>query len=283
MPSYLVPNSALAKGRIKKATVQALSSISMSASASPQAEIDIPTYGDILGFEVVLTQLTAGTLTDANSVDYAIQGIAIKDRSGRPILSKIRGKDLPQLDRMLNIGRSRTVPDTANSANTHRFFLPCNIEKKDQTSRLQLTLAPYSDMATGATGGTVSIDVIAWYVDQSNIDTTQRIFRISQSIDSGLKRFGPSLPKGVVIQHLLFKVGTESNITDITFSADGKAELQDVRPTDLQAIEDVRLSDGHVTGQFTMLNTPFVSTDRTILDVTGAGSDTIEWFIIVAD
>lgn len=284
MPNYLLPNVAIGVGNTKRAIVQSLSSISMGASASPQAEIDIPNYGDVIALELILTQLTTGTLVGPVPMERAIQQISIKDKSGKPIWSSIRGRDLKIFDRLLNVGNNRAVPNTSNSSQTYRWFIPCDIEQKDQVARLQATIAAFSDMATsGATGGTVTLDVIAWYQDQTQIAFTTRFMRISQSIVSGLNRFGPNLPKNITIQHLLFAVGTEANITDITFSEDGNAELQEVRPSDLTGIDAVRLTDGHVTGEFSLFNSPFVATDKTILDVDGAGSDTVEWYLIIAD
>lgn len=284
MPNYLMPNVAMGVGKTRFAKVQSVSSVSMGASAVPQTETDIPNYGDVTAIEVVLTQSTAGTLTGAKTLDYSLQSLAIKDKKGNPIWSSIRGIDLPVLDRLFNIGVNRTVTTTSASSATHRWLIPCNIEQKDQTSRIQVTLAPYSDMATsGATGGSVSFDVIVYYQDQTQLTFSQRIFRLTQSLVSGACRFGPNLPKGTTIQHLLFKVGTESNISQIDFSADGSSELNALRLTDLQAIEDSRLVSGHVTGQFSLFNSPFVSTDKTRLDVQGAGSDTIEWFVVTAE
>lgn len=283
MPNYLIPNTALGVGKTRFAKVQSVASLAMGASAAPQTEVDIPNYGDIIAVEVVLTQLTAGTLSASKTIDYSLQQLAIKDRSGKPIWTGVRGIDLSKLDRFLNIGRTRTVPTTLNTATTHRWLIPCNIEQKDQTAKLAVTVSAFSDMATGATGGTVSFDIVVYYQDQSQIAFTQRIMRLTQSIISGVNRVAPILPKDKVIQHLLFSLTTESNITDIDFSADGSSELSGIRLSDLQAIEDVRLISGHVTGEFSLLNSVFAVTDRTILDVNGAGSDTISWYLVIAD
>lgn len=284
MPSYLIPNVAVGVGKVRRQVIQSLSSLSMSATASPQSEVEIANYGDVVAMEYILTQSTTGTLTGANPIDRAIASIAIKDKKGNPIMSNIRGRDLVIFDRLLNIGNNRAVPTTSGTGQTYRWFVPHNIEQKDMPARLQATIAAFSDMATsGATGGTVTLDIVAWYQDKSNVTYTQRFFRISQAIVSGSNRFGPNLPRGVVIQHILFSVGTEANITDLTLNSDGNSELSLVRPTDLTGIDAVRLTDGHVTGQFSLYNSPFVAIDRSVLDVTGAGSDTIEWYLALAD
>jgi len=285
MPNFNVPNIVLSEGKFRKVNVLSLSSIAMGTGVSPQTEVDIPAYGDLVGLQLVLTQTTAGTLTGAKTLDYAIDGLAVKDKSGRPIWQRIRGVDLAFLERYLSgKGRSRTVPTTSGSSQTHSYYIPTNIEFKDMVARIQVSLAAYSAMATsGATGGTVSLDVIAYYVDKSNAQFTQRIQRTTQTIGAGTYRLGPILPKQVAIQHLLFKVGTESNITSLLFSSDGRQELDDITPTQLANMDDVVQTSGHVTGQFSLYNSPFVSDTKTIFDIQGAGSDSVELFIVTAD
>lgn len=283
MPNYIFPNIAAGDGKLRREIIQSEASITMGTANNPRTEVDIPALGDLVALEVELTQSTTGTLTTAGTLDAALAGIAIKDVRGTAIWNSIRGSDLPLLDRVFNIGRSRTVPTTSGTAQTHRWLLPFNIELADMPARIQVTIAPYSAMAaSGATGGSVTYNLVAYYQDKSNIQVTQRLSRITQTIVSGLNRFGPNLPKQTLIQHLLFSVGTESNITSVNFSSDGAAELREITPSDLTGIDDVRLVSGHVTGQFSLYNSPFVSTTKSILDVTGAGSDTVQWYVITA-
>lgn len=286
MPAYQLPNTVRGQGRVRKAVIQSLSSVSLGASQSPQNEIDIPNRGDMAFLEVVLTASLTGTLSGPKPFDNVLAFLSLKDKAGRPIFSSVRGTDLEPLDFFLNRGRQKSVANVSNSAQTARFIIPCNVETKDMTARLQVTLEAYSatTLATsGATGGTVSLDFIAWYMDTTDLKFTQRIYRLTQSIVSGLNRFAPNLPKDVVILYLLFTIGTESNLTNVTFSADGSTELDQLRPTDMQAIDDTVYVSGHQTGWFSLYNSPFQSDTKTILDVTGAGSDTLQWYCIVAD
>jgi len=282
--NYLVPNTALGKGKIRIRTVQTLSAKAMTASEATQDAVDIPSQGDILGFEFVLTQSTEGTLTGAKTIANAIKNLSIKDVRGQAIWSKIRGIDLSLFSRYMNIGRNRTIATSANSANTHRWFVPCNIEMKHMTARLETTIAPYSDMATsGATGGSFTLEVKAWYMDETQIDFTQRFSRRTLDIISGSKSFAAILPKSKFVQNMLFTIGTESNISSINFSENGDTELSDLKLAGLITLDDERLVDGHVTGEFSLYNSSFTPTDLTQFDVEGAGSDSMQLFLVVAE
>lgn len=286
MPAYQLPNTARGQGRVRKAVIQSLSSVNLGTASSPQTETDIPVRGDLAFLEVVLTGSLTGTLSGAADMSYLLSNIAVKDKAGRSILSSIRGKDLELLDFFLNRGRQKTYPNVSNSAQTVRYILPLNVEVKDMTARIQATLEAYNSTnlaSSGATGGTVSLDIIGWYMDDTDLKFTQRIYRLSQSVVSGLNRFAPNLPKDVVILYLLLSIGTESNLTNITFSANGAAELDQVRVTDLTGVDDVVYTSGHQTGLFSLYNSAFKSDTNTILDVTAGGSDTIQWYTVIAD
>lgn len=272
------------KGRVRSVVVQSLSNISMTTSNQPQNEVDIPSYADVIGFIFELTASTTGTLSGANTLASALSRIGIRDVTGKNIFQEIRGVDLNTISTYQGIGQTITVATVSASNQTMRWFVPCNIERKDMTSRIQVTIAPYSDMASsGATGGTVSLTTTAVYLDNTNVERTTRYMRITQSIVSGANRFAPNLPKQVPIVSLLGTVGTESNITNFNFSADGNAELQQLTLGQITAMEDWLLVDGHLSGRFSLFNTAFVSNDRTILDVNAGGSDTIQWLLVLAD
>lgn len=280
MVSEIFPNTALAKGKLRRETIQSVSNISLTTSTNPQSQTDIPVRGDMVALQVKVTASATGTLTGANAIVNALDSVNIVDRANRPILSKIRGSDLPFMSRYLNIGRSRTPATISGSSQTHSVLIPLNIEIEAMPARIQAVLAPYSALASsGATGGSVSLEFIAYYADESTLNTTDRIARLTQSIGSGTNRFAPNLPKGEVISDLLFKIGSESNINNVDFSADGRSELSRITPDDLSLIDDERLVSGHVTGEFSLYATPFVSDTLTILDVQGSGSDTLEWFV----
>lgn len=286
MPSSKMPNSQLMKGRIRKEVIQTLGSVNQGGSSATQTEEDIPTRGDIIGISIQLTQTTTGTLTTPVTIEKAIENLTIKDVSGRLIWSKMRGQDLTIIDRYLNIGNSRTVPTATDAtAKAHSWFIPLGIEKKDQKARMQVTIAPFSAMAaSGATAGVVSIKIVAWYADESKIPFTQRFQRITETLNSGLNRYAPDLPKNVPITNIFLKFNSaESNLSELDFTADGNTELRDMTAKDLTVLDDVVLTDGHVSDEFSLYNVPFVATSKTIFDVTGSGSDTVEMIVLTAD
>lgn len=285
MPNTKMPNSQLMKGRIRKEVIQTLGSVAQGGSSATQTEEDIPTRGDIIGISVELTQISVGTLVTPATIEKAIENLTIKDVSGRLIWSKMRGQDLTIIDRYLNIGNSRTVPTSSTSSASHSWFIPLGIEKKDQKARMQVTIAPFSAMAaSGTTAGTVSIKLVAWYADESKIPFTQRFQRITETLNSGLNRYAPDLPKGVPITNIFLKFNTaESNLSELDFTADGNTELRDMTAADMTVVDDVVLTDGHVSDEFSLYNVPFVATSKTIFDVTGSGSDTVEMIVLTAD
>ncbi|MBI2445109.1 hypothetical protein HYV43_01840 [Candidatus Micrarchaeota archaeon] len=270
--------------RFKRQTIQALSSISMSASAAPQSEVTIPNVGALVGLVLHLTQSTTGTLTTAATLDYAIQSIDVKDRQGNWIAQNIRGRDLTFIETVFGAnGINTSVATTSGSNQTRRYFIPLEISQKDQDAKLQVTIAPYSDMAaSGATGGTVSLTVVGIY-STNDPGYTRRYTRLSQSIVSGTNRFGPNLPQNRKVAMVGFTVGTESNVTDVTFTRDGTVELPAITPADMIALDQDTFVSGHQTGRFKLPLTPFVPNPVTQLDVNGAGSDTVNWFLVLME
>jgi hypothetical protein len=269
-------------GKFKNQVVET-KTVTMSTSEQPQNEVQIPVYGDIAAVEVTLAQLTTGTLTTAKTLDYSVKGLVVKDRSGVLLMQNIRGVDLLFLERYRNIGRSRTIATTSSSSQTEQFYIPLNVEAKDQEAKMQISISPYSDMAaSGATGGTVTYTTSVWYYTVSESVKTEKIQRITKSVVSGANTFGNDLPKNLEVSNLLFKIGTESNITNVTFTGDGNKEMDSVTMPHLIGIDNAKLVSGHVTGEFALYNAPFFSTAATRFDIVGAGSDTMEIFVVSA-
>ena len=283
MPNNNLPNVFMSQGKFKAALIQS-KTVTLSSVTQQLDEITIPAYGDIAALQIMLSVTTTGTLTTPATVDNIINQLQVKDNQGAFIMSKVRGVDLTTLDRVLNIGNVRTVPNASNSAVTYSFIVPLNIERKNQYATLQATLDAYSVLAaSGATGGTVVIDTIALYFEQTNLQFTERITRFTQTIGSGDLPVTPLLPKNVLITGLLFKIGTESNLTYVNFSSDGSQELQTMPPARYAAIDSTRLTGGHVTGTFDLYVTPFISTDNVQYTLTGAGADTINHLVLTRD
>lgn len=250
-------------------------------NAGVMGEVEIKNKGGLMALGLVVTQSTTGTLVTPNPIDRALQLVSLKDSATNPIFSSIRGQDLAVLEHMFGqFGVNTAVPDTANSANKRKYILPVSIKREHLTAKLQITVAPYSAMAaSGATGGSVTVKVIGIYGDGMEPEKTTRYFRAEQEIASGTKSFGNKLTKQRLVSDggLVGVVTTESNITSITFSADGGEELQAMTMDDFAAHETQTRVSGHVTGRFKIPHMAFVPTEETVLDVDAAGTDTIHW------
>lgn len=276
-------------GVVRTRVIQSLSSIALSASASPQSEVDIPIQGDLVGVIVELTASATGTLTTPGTIDNALQSINIKDRFGNPIWQSIRGIDLNEFEflQSWNVnqrGINTAVATTSGSSQTRRYWIPFRIDTAMFPCKLNMTLAPFSAMAaSGATGGTVSVIVTGVFKDNAANNYTDRFVRLTQTIVSGTNRFAPNLPKGRIINNLAFTVGTESNVSNVTFSRDGSLELSQVTVGQLTALDQDLFISGHVTGVENLYNSAFLSTENTQLDVEGAGSDTLQWLIVLSE
>ena len=274
---------------VKTAIVQSVSSLAMSSASAPQTEVDILNFGDLIGLNIELTQSTTGTLTGANTIDFAIESMSIKDRLGNPIWQNVRGRDLNEFELLNgfyvnNKGINTSVSTTSSTAATRRYHIPFRIDAAMFTAKFQMTIAPFSAMATsGATGGTVSVRVSAIYRNEAANDVTDRLLRLTQSVVSGTNRFAPNLPKGRLINHLAFTIGTESNLTRVTFSSDGSAEISDFTIAEAIALDQNLFNSGHVTGIINLYNSPFVSTDVTIYDIEASGSDTLQHLIMLSE
>lgn len=281
MPSTTMPNAALAEGKVKRTKVLT-QTVSLTDSQQTLERKDIPQKGDIVALEVKVSGSVTGTLVTPSTVASFITKFDLKDKENNPLLTNIRGIDLAQLERMLNIGNVRTVPDADNSTVEHTWMLPMNIEAKDQISRVQFSVAPIADMAaSGATGGSVTVELIAWYADNSKIGVTRKIDRLTQTISgAALDRFGEKLPRNQVVNHLLFKVDTPANVDNIKFTSNGTAELEDIELDDLAAMDEARYTGGNVSGEYDLYNSPFIPDSRTELDVTTTGAATIQWYVV---
>lgn len=274
---------------VKTAIVQSVSSLAMSAASSPQTEVDVPNFGDLIGLNIELTQISTGTLVTPNTIDFAIESMSIKDRLGNPIWQNIRGRDLNEFELLNgfyvnNKGINTAVATSSTSSATRRYHIPFRIDGAMYPVKFQMTIAPFSAMAaSGTTGGTVSVRVSAIYRNESANDVTDRLLRLTQAVVSGTNRFAPNLPKGRLINHLAFSIGTESNLTRVTFSSDGSAEISDFTISEAVALDQNLFNSGHVTGIINIYNSPFVSTDVTIYDIEASGSDTLQHLIVLSE
>lgn len=283
MPNAKFPFILATQGKLRRETIQEISNISLGTGEISGDRIQVPQYGDLIALEVQVTTKADGTLADPATVEKALKEIVVTDKRGKSLMKNIRGEDLAMLCRMSNVGRSRTIPTTSNSSQTHAFLLPFIVDRQGSMPIYStVKLAPYTSLDSAATGGNVSVKLVGWFADDTNSGVTQKFSRLTKTLNSGTNRYKPDLPEESTIQSIYFKVGSESNISSIDFSGNGQTELSSLTPSDLQLIDDEVLVDGHVTGEFSLYNSAFVVGSKTVFTVEGEGSDTMEIFLVEA-
>ncbi|MCK4997147.1 hypothetical protein KAS08_02490 [Candidatus Pacearchaeota archaeon] len=267
----------------KTRTLMQYSSVSLSANAQVQSTQVIPTLADVTGIDWDLKVNVAGTLTGAKTVENAIQRLVISDRNGKPVMD-VAGTDLPLLSLLLSPNGSYSTPETATESTDkyYRDVLGITAVLANQPLSMQITFAPFSALATsGATGATVDLTMNVWYGSNLGNETT-RIYKRNVSVTEGDNFEGINLVNGVDVNTLAFKIGSESNLTGITFSSNGN--MDDLSKMPLQQIRNLEndvYRDGHQTGIFNLFVTPFkVATQNTRLDFDASGSDTISIYQI---
>jgi hypothetical protein len=259
-----------------------LVSYSITASTSDQVQSTqvIEPLGDIVALQFDLSVVLSGTLSAQQPITKAIKRIALTDRNGIVIMD-IAGADLDKLEYWLMGGEYKytTIPnaDTTTKSVSIRLNLPIKIS--EQPAKLQITFAPYSDLASGATGGTYTLKVRVWYGVALQ---TLRVFKRSVSLASGDNALGYQLPDGVNTQIFGFVVSSESAIIHITFSADGTIDhYAKITLNDLAKIEYQVFDSGHITGIFNLFVAPFrTDISKTRFTVNANASATMDIYLI---
>lgn len=255
---------------------------SKTLATSPQtsSEVEVPVYGDIMGFIIEVTGSIAGTLVGAKKTDKFIRGITVRNKQGENLTDGIRGEDLLFLERLRSVGINRTLNDVANSSVTDRFLLPINIERKDQTCKIQLEVATHGEMVTsGSTGGALAYRVCALYYDGTEKVYTEKIQRIELSLINGTNGLAHNIRAKGIITEMLMKF-TETIVTEIKFSGDGQKELESFTPGDLICLDNSGLVSGHKANEFKLRNSPFAADDKTVLELKTNNTDTLQLFLI---
>ena len=253
--------------------------VAMSTSIQPQSEKIVPNHGDIKGFTIQVTNDTTGTLTGAKVLVAALDSIDLFDKDSAPLWSKVRGTDIKTLYLYGNRGKNISETTTSSTSATDLYFIPFRVDGSRQSMRLIVNLAAYSAMATsGATAGNARVIIGAIYDDDASDKRTERLFRVQKSGASGSNSYAPDIVKSRAITATYFKIGTESNLTDVTFSRDGSLELQNFSLNQLKAAENALLESGHQSGIFQLYHSAYRWDAKTVLDFTLGGSDTVDLF-----
>jgi len=254
--------------------------ITMSTVEQDGKETVVPNYGDIQGFMFQITASATGTLTTASDLCNAIAKVNIVDKAGNDLTQNIRGQDLPLLERYRLKGRNRTLTDVSGSAQTQSFFLPLNIETERQDVKIKVTCATYGAMAaSGATGGSLTYKVFAVYEDPSPSLVTEKIQRIQVPLVQGDNTLTYLLPQGKQVNGVLW-TATEAYIDTIKFSGDGQKELDNCNAAFFAQEDEMALVDGHVSGQFSLYMSAFLSSPKVVWDYKTTTADTAQVFLI---
>lgn len=268
----------------KSRTPVQYSAVSLSANSQAQGSQIISTVADVTGIDLNLSVTAAGTLVGAKPVTNAIQRLVVADRNGK-LLMDVAGTDLPFIAMLLNQRGAYDTPAVAVDATAVKWndVLGITAPLSVQPLYFQVTFAPYSALATsGCTGATVSLTVNVWYGSTAN---TTRIYKKSVSVVSGSNEEGVNLVNGANTQIMGFSIITESNLSSVTFSSDGKIDdYSRIFPQQIIDLENDVYRDKHQTGMFNLFVAPFVaSIQNTRLTFEASGSDTVNIYQIAYD
>jgi hypothetical protein len=257
-------------------------SVTLNTALQTGQEYDIPNKGDLAGLTIEIDASAIGTLTGANNLCGMLNMISIRDAQGKQIFNNISGSDLPQLEfwtgRKGNFTASNTI---GNSSATDVYAIQVGVSAANLPAKLQVTYNPYSTAATsGATGGSVTVTVTPFYRPNTSA-TSQRIWKISTAVASGLNNIQPFLPRGANLLKVAFAY-TEADFGYVLFSRDGSEELK-VTLQQATAYERELFNSGHQSGLLFLDNTPAVVSDTTILNWDATSADTVALYQFLQD
>ncbi len=255
----------------------------LSATTQTGATYEIPNKGDLAGFVIEISASATGTLTGASKLAAAVKSLSILDKSGNPIIQDISGSDVQQrLGFWLgNKGIYPTLTDVSGTAATDSVLIQISVDSSDLPAKVQITYAPFSDMATsGATGGNATVALTPIYRN-GHTGTTDRVRKLVLSVASGSNALASYLPRGKI----LYKMGmryTATYLTDVQFSRDGSEELK-MTENKFKAYERELFNSGHQAGLVFLDMTPAIITDLMVLNWTTSTADTLSLYLIYRD
>ncbi|MEK6760709.1 MAG: hypothetical protein AABX93_02185 [Nanoarchaeota archaeon] len=269
--------------QMKSKTVKQYASFALSASSQLQSQEIVPTRGDIIGFDFNLTVDSVGTLVTPTKVTAAIEKLLIADKSGKPLID-CAGTDLPFIALLLSPHGSYDAPaDNSTSSPVWNDLLALTGKLEDQPLFIQVTFAPYSALAaSGTTGATVDFTIGVWYGQATQ---TLRVYKKVITGVVGDNYVDNVLNNGKITQSLSFRVGTESNLTSVTFSPTGATDdYQALLKQQIIDLENDAYKDEHQTGLFNLFVEPFeFSTANSSVDIVLSGTDTITVYQIATN
>lgn len=246
------------------------------------SQVEIPNLGDVAGIKISITASATGTLTTPTKLSAIIRELAVVDKKGEPIFQGVAGSDFNMLHYLTNLaGTKITETDFSNSAATDTYMLQMSIDSNDLPAKIKFGYNPYSSAAaSGATGGSVTVDVEVFYRDGTT-DKTYRCYKQSLSMVSGTNEIGSYLNR----KRIVSKIGvgfTEANLTSVLVSADGSEELN-LKTAALQSYVDTARAAAHISGKLLLPCAPFLATDKSRLSVVTSSTGTLDLYQFMVD
>jgi hypothetical protein len=254
----------------------------LSAANQEGTQYEIPNLGDVVGFKISVTASATGTLTTPAKLSAIIRDFAVTDKKGEPITQSIAGSDFLYLHYLTNAsGTKITETDFSGSAATDTYMVQMSIDSNDLPAKIKFGFNPYSSAAaSGATGGSATVDVEVFYRDGTTT-RTNRCYKQSLSLVSGTNEVAPYLNK----KRILSKIGigyTEANLTSVLISSEGNEELN-MKTAALQTYIDTARAAAHISGKLLLPCAPFVANDRSRLSIVTSSSGTLDLYQFMID
>ena len=281
-PSVAVDAAGNPKGNLKLFMRQIIQKTFTLNTGIQDEEQVIPALGDVAALALEITVIATGTLTTPNKLSSALNAIRVLDPSNQPIVDTIAGTDLKYFDKYFSPkGTAPTETDVSTSSATDTLMLPLSIDRKHLPARIKISAAAYSALAaSGATGGTLTVRVMAYYRD-GHTNTTDRIKKKTLATIAAENSFAPFLSKGRILRGIIFTY-TAAYFTDVKISRDGSDELK-LNDNQLAAIERQRFISAKTSGVAYVEPSPFVVSDATEVVWTSSTADTVNMLLVEAD
>ncbi len=258
------------------------SSVNVTASNSSIAKVYCQKIGHIATLELEITvTITAGTGTidTTKNIANAINLLTITDKDGKSIMlltgnqlarakyitSLIEQRDYATLRR----GRYTALTALANvgTAQIERQDIPLNIKTDDQPLGIEVALNSLSSLlsSVGTATATFQLRIVAKAYKNPTVPyKTDRIYAFTTvSIPTGIQyRLTDNLPKRVLIQAIGIENGNDadSELQYVTLMDSGIG-IDRIKDVDIVEFEKEATTNGHITGFYPLLVSPFQVTD----------------------
>lgn len=275
--------------KLRDRNIVNISSTALGTSSKPQDTKEIANYGMHLhALRISVTVDVSGTLSAQENVMRVLEKIKLNDKNGNSIWDeKIKGDDLPLFRRWLDgRGIDRTPPNVSNSSQTYTLHVPCHLRKELFPVTLDLSLAAYDDLATGASAGNAAVVIDGIFAKNVDYPVSWRFHRYDMDLASGSNDIPSKFTaENLAVVGTFARFGTPGNFSKFTFNEDGQWEVVERSEADLQAMEEDFQGEGspHVTGEYNFFLTPYEITNAMEFEVVTTGTTTMNLLLVSQD